>query len=258
MSTESSVLEKAALLCLKNARQYIKDADLLYSFKSYGHALALTVLSEVELGKAVIYHLWSKDLISGETLPPPFQDFFWEKKYGLFASETWWIGTVIASNIEELVRSLIDASEEAGDAASTGGELSSSALQRIAEVTERMRLENDKLAELELHRSLSFFVDFSVHDASILTPDLAQKSLVRDRIREAKQRIRVGTPFLSLSLSDVPKRIAKILLEEAFQSILPMRGRISRFVMPVKDQVIETKTAFEFQGGGADFEENLV
>ena len=136
---EASVLEKAAKLCLKNARQLIKDAEFLYSFKSYGHALGLTVLSDVELGKAVIYHLWSKGLISGETLPPPLQACFWERQYGLFASKTWWVGLAIASNVEELVRGLLDASEAGEGGAATGEKFSSSALRCSSEIIERMR-----------------------------------------------------------------------------------------------------------------------
>lgn len=241
--TEFSVLEKAARLCLRNARQYVKDADILYSFKSYGHALALTVLSDVELGKAVIYHLWSKDLISGDALPPPFQSYFWERQYGLFASETWWVGLVIASNVEELVQDLLDASEEAGAAAAKGEELSAPAIRRITGIIERMGLENGKLVKLEECRAKGFFVDFSVYDASIVTPDVVENTLVKDRIQKAKHRIRLSTPFLSLSLSEVPRRIARLLLEEAFQSILPLRGRIRQFVLPVKDHFEEPMAA---------------
>jgi len=231
VSTEYGVLEKAARLCLKNARQYIKDACTLYSFMSYGHALALTVLSDVELGKAVIYHLWSKDLISGNTLPAPFQAYFWEKKYELFASETWWVGLTIASNVEYLVQTLIDSSQ--GNEAEVG-ELSKSTIGQITEIYERMGSENGKLPEFEDCRDKGFFVNLDVHDSSIVSPDLVEKTLVKDRIKKAKQRIRVGTPFLSLSLNDTPKRITGLLLEEAFQSILPLRDRIRSFILPAK------------------------
>ena len=70
--TESSLLEKAVNLCLGNAKQYLRDADLLHSFKSYRQSLALTAMSGVELGKAVIYPLRSKGLVAQETLSFPF------------------------------------------------------------------------------------------------------------------------------------------------------------------------------------------
>lgn len=221
---------------MNNAKQYLKDADILYSFKSYGHALALTLLSDVELGKAVIYNLWSKDLISGDILPPPYQSYFRERQYGLFASDTWWVGLVIASNIEELVQILLDASEEAGEAFTKGRELSASAKRRITEVVEKMGQENGKLIELEEYRTKGFFVEFSIYEVRVSTPAAVEKNLVKERLHKAKQRIKRGEPFLSLSLTEVPRKIAKLLLEEAFQSILPLRNRISEFILPVKNQ----------------------
>jgi hypothetical protein len=233
--TESGVLDKIAESCLKNARQFINDAEILCSFKSYGHALALTVLSDIELGKTAIYAIWSKDLIAGTTLPPLFQSYFWEKKYGLFASKTWWVGLVIASNVEELVQELLDTSEIAGESASNGGAISPLSMQRITMIIEKMNSENRKLAELEDYRTKSFFVDFNNKDSSVVTPGIVQKSLVIDRIRKAKHRIKRGKPFLSLSLGEVQKRIARILIEEAFQNILPLSDRINQFILPVKE-----------------------
>lgn len=44
--------EKAVNLCLENAEQYIKDAELLIENSSFGHAYAFGVLAYEELGKA--------------------------------------------------------------------------------------------------------------------------------------------------------------------------------------------------------------
>lgn len=188
---EDSILGKAEKLCLKNAKQYIKDADMLYSVKSYGHALALTVLSDVELGKAVIYNLWHKGLLSEDTLTQPYQSYFRERQYGLLASETWWVGLVIASNVDELVQNLLDASEEAGTSAAEGGELSASAMQRITELIEILGRENKKLRELEEYRTRGFFVNFSLHEAKISTPALVERTLVKERLQKAKKRIKL-------------------------------------------------------------------
>ena len=69
-------LSEASKSCLDNAKQYLKDAELLFSTNSYGHALALTVLCDIELGKAVIYHLCYKRLITEEVLPNQYLCFF--------------------------------------------------------------------------------------------------------------------------------------------------------------------------------------
>lgn len=235
--SEESILEKAASLCLKNAKQYIKDADLLYSFKSYGHALSLTVLSDVELGKTVIYNLWSKNLIKEDILPSYFRPIFREKKYDLFASETWWIGFVIASNVHELVQSLIDVSEEAGDLVAKR-ELSAVAKKRIAELIKKMNNENNLIGEFEDYLRQGFFVDFGLPEIGISTPAMVERALVREHLRRAKQRINFCKPFLSLSLSEVSRIIAQIFLKEAFESILLLRSRISRFTLPDKNQGI--------------------
>jgi AbiV family abortive infection protein len=36
---------------LENAEQYLKDAEILIAFRSYGHAYGLVVLGEEEFGK---------------------------------------------------------------------------------------------------------------------------------------------------------------------------------------------------------------
>ena len=74
-------LSEASKLCLDNAKQYVSDAGLLFSAKSYGHALALTILSDIELGKAVMYHLCSKGMVTEDILPPTFLPNFIEKDY---------------------------------------------------------------------------------------------------------------------------------------------------------------------------------
>jgi hypothetical protein len=115
-----------------------------------------------------------------------------------------------------------------GDSASKREDISTLAMKQIIEIARKMSLENRKLEEIEEYSEKGYFVDFSVHDASIVTPDIVQKTLVKDRIRKANVASKADTPFLSLSLSEVPRKITRILLEEAFRSILPLGDRISQ------------------------------
>ena len=220
---------------MQNAKQYIKDADILFSFKSFRNSLALTILSDVELGKAVIYHLLSKDLIAQDTLPSPYQSYFREKHYELLASETWWVGLLIASNVEYLVQNLLDISEEAGKVAANQGEFSALAQRMTTELVEKMNGENSKLKELEEYRRKGFFIDFNLPEAKFRSLTKVERTLLKERISRAKQRIKIGQPFLSLSLTEAPRSIAKHLLREAFQSILPLKSEISQFTFPQKN-----------------------
>jgi len=54
LSIQIKELENGVNLCLDNAEQYIKDAELLRKNSSFGHAYALGVLAYEELGKAVM------------------------------------------------------------------------------------------------------------------------------------------------------------------------------------------------------------
>ncbi len=226
---ETILLEKVTKLCLKNAKQYVKDAELLYTFKSYGHALALTILSDIELGKAVVYHLWAKDLITEENLPSAYLSCFRRKQYGLFASKTWWIGLVIASNVEELVQSIIDISENIGNV-SMISEFSPVVQKQINELSEKMNKENDKLMQFEDYKQKMFFVNFD-SQVVISSPDTCERALAKDRIQTAKKRILLGEPFLYLSFNETSKIIAQTFLETAFQSILTIENKISEFVI---------------------------
>lgn len=55
LSRESLI--KATKFCLQNAKQFLDDAKLLLSRKSYGHAFSLAALAEEEISKALIYYL---------------------------------------------------------------------------------------------------------------------------------------------------------------------------------------------------------
>ncbi|MDD5529649.1 MAG: AbiV family abortive infection protein [bacterium] len=48
-------LVEATKLCLQNAKQFIDDARILISKKSYGHGFSLAVLASEEVSKALIY-----------------------------------------------------------------------------------------------------------------------------------------------------------------------------------------------------------
>ena len=232
---DHKLLEKASKLCLDNAKQYIKDARILYSTKSYGHTLALTVLSDIELGKSVMYHLCSKGIIREEFVPNQFVSFIKEKKYDDFASETWWVGLVLASNVESLVPSIFTFCDYSGKISNdkNKSELSEETKKQMFELIEKMKPENKKIFELLEFACKGFFVNFDLSEKKLGSPLDADKSLVKERLEKVEERIENGEPFLLLSFSTIQKKIAEGLLKAAFESIVPISSEINQLIMPL-------------------------
>ncbi|MGD2066361.1 MAG: AbiV family abortive infection protein, partial [Candidatus Bathyarchaeota archaeon] len=98
---KQELLKEASDLCLENAKKLIKDADLLFAFKSYGSALALVTIGNEEVGKAVIYKLLSHNLITEESLPNNFHQYLQEDNFQALASQSCWMGLALASCAQE-------------------------------------------------------------------------------------------------------------------------------------------------------------
>lgn len=227
---ESGLLEKVTRLCLNNAKQYLRDAEFLYSSQSYGHALALTVLSDIEVGKSVIYYVCSQGMITEEVLPPQFISYLKEKQYDLLASETWWLGLVLASNVDVLVPILFRVSVFSGTSAS---DLSQETRKQIFELVEELKSENEKIFELHEFASKSFFVNLKFREEKVDSPSNIMKSLVKERLEETKKRIENGEPFLFLSFSEKQKKIAQEFLKTALESLIPIRKEIKKTILPI-------------------------
>ncbi|MBT8172410.1 AbiV family abortive infection protein [Candidatus Bathyarchaeota archaeon] len=235
---EQNLLAIASKCCLDNAKQYIKDAQLLCSNKSYGHAIALTVLSDVELGKSVIYHISAKGIISENALPPQFSSYFKEKQFDKLASETWWVGLVLASKLEVIVPSLITLCEYSGNITinKQTTKLSPEANKTISEIIERIKPENNKIKELIDFLDKEFFVKFNLEEMKVDCPLKTKESFVKKRLKKDSERIENGEPFLSLSFSEIQIKIARLLLKGAFESILPMRKKIKQLIIPLESK----------------------
>ena len=234
---EHPLLSEASKHCLENAKQYVKDARILYSTKSYGHALAITILSDIELGKSVIYHLCAKGMVTEDILPKQFQSHIKEKKYDTLASETWWVGLVLASNVEDLVPNIFTFCDYSGKISSdrNKSELSNEVKKQMDRLIEKMKPENKRINELIEFACKGFFVKFKENEEKIVSPSDVDKSIVKARLEKVEERIENGEPFLLLSFSQIQKRIAKGLLSQAFESIIPIQSEITKLVMPLKN-----------------------
>jgi hypothetical protein len=232
---EKVIISKASGLCLKNAKQYIQDAKLLFSSNSYGHALALTVLGDIELGKAVIYHLCAKGLITKEVLPNPFIIYYKEKNYEGLANQTWWVGLVLASNIDILVPSIFTLVQYPEKITSQEKKSESSQQTKtiITNLIKEIKPKNKNIYELLNFACESFFVNFKFNENYTSSPLDVKKSLVKERIQKVEERIDSGEPFLLLSFSEIQKKIGQGLLKAAFESIIPIRTQINQLIIPL-------------------------
>jgi len=233
--SEKVLISKASKLCLENSKQYIQDAKLLFSSNSNGHALALTVLSDIELGKAVIYHLCAKELINEEVLPEQFVTYFKEKKYESLVNQTWWVGLVLASNIDALVPSIFTLVQYSEKIISQekNTDLSHQTKTLMMDLIKEIEPKNKNIYELLNFACEGFFVNFKFNENYISSPLDVKNSLVKERIQKVEERIENGEPFLLLSFSEIQKKIGQGLLKAAFKSIIPIRTQIKQLIIPL-------------------------
>lgn len=231
---KNKLLEKTLKASLKNAKQYIKDAEILCSFRSYGHALAFTILGDVEMGKSAIYNLYSKNLIPETTLPEPYSTYYKNNEIEKFTAETWWIGYVLISNIEEILQNLIEVTQEVemDPAEEFGIRLTKKGLKIHKKLIPKLIEENDKIKELEEHITKGLLVQPNFETNTVDAPNKVKKSLVKERIKIAKKNIKTAEPFLNFPINAVQQKIIKMLLTIAFESIIPIKKEITHFILP--------------------------
>jgi hypothetical protein len=231
---KNKLLEKTSKGCLKNAKQYFKDAEILCSFRSYGHALGFTILGDVKMGKSAIYNLYSKNLIPVSNLPEPYSTYCRENEIEKFAAESWWIGFVLASNIEEIIQNLIEVTQEVKIDSSKefGLRLTKKGTQIQKKLIQKLLLENEKIRELEEYKTKAFLVKPNFWTITVDSPNLVKKSVVKQRLKIAKKRIKTAEPFLNFPINSVQQSLTKMLLTIAFHSILPIKKEITHFIIP--------------------------
>lgn len=199
--SEEKLLKEAVVLCLDNAEQYHKDAEILVAFRSYGHALALTVLGEEELAKAIIYYLWSEDL-----LPEHFISYLEKKQYGHIDEQAWAKGLTISYEIIELGEHIREAIEKR-ERIRTQDFIS---LPRLFDKKSNVL----KFKTLQKNKERGFYVDFNTEKMKFLSPSSLKKDMVERYLSETKNRFEFLKPFLSLSLTPSEKKIIKAQLKD--------------------------------------------
>lgn len=231
---KNKFFEKASNSCLQNASQYIEDAEILCSFRSYGHALGFTILGDVEMGKAVMYYLFSKNLMPETTLPEPYSNYYLNNEFEQLSSESWWIGFVIISNIEEILQNLIEITKEVivKKNVKFGIKFSKRGRKIQKNLVELMKKENEKIKDIDNQISKAFLVQSNYKTKVIMTPNQVKKADVKEVIKTARKKLKTVEPFRNLPLNSTQQKLTKMLLTIAFQSILPIKKEIIQCIIP--------------------------
>lgn len=196
-------LKEAVILCLENAEQYYQDAEILVAIRSYGHAFALTVLGEEEFGKAMIYYLFSQNLFPKDLLSEPFKSYLKKGQYGTLGKQYLAMGYALISGLDELVKDIVESIEMTR----TRKKLETTIRgQNASKLAEKIRIGLDQFQKLQNKKESGLFVDFDVMN-EISSPNLFKKSEVKEYLHQAKNRLELYKPFITLSLTPSQKSI---------------------------------------------------
>ena len=215
---KNEVLEEASDLCLENAKKLIKDADLLFAFKSYGSALALVTIGNEEFGKAVIYKLLSQDLITEESIPSNFQQYLQEENYQVLASQSCWMGLALASCAQEfgeLLYSFLGKTKNF-DFKHNEIPLSSTETTQARKLIENL---GNHIMECQRHYKdvkKGLYVTLNYVDKKTLSPLDIAESEVQKIISTSRERLGFVETFFTINLTEAQKRLVITFFKTAY------------------------------------------
>ncbi|MEM2971085.1 MAG: AbiV family abortive infection protein [Candidatus Bathyarchaeia archaeon] len=207
---EKEILERAMNLCLENVERYIKDAELLITNSSYGHAYSLLILAEEELTKATIYYLGALGVIEPK--------FF--KKVLLKHSSKHWLQAGIHVGIRLSIETFL---EELGDFLLTG----KSEKKAISKMLSLKKLEEavvkapEKEAALiveamekERKRLKGFYVDVDLDRKSVWSPKSISKKDAENYLSTVKSRYSIIKLGSNVRLSESEVKRYKMIFDK--------------------------------------------
>lgn len=215
---KQELLNEATDLCLENARKLIKDAELLFAFKSYGSALALVTIGNEEFGKAVIYKMLSNDLITKESLPNNYHQYLEEENYQSLAFQSCWMGLALASCAQEfgeLLYSFLGKTKNV-DLEHNKNPLSST------ETTQALKLiENLGKHIVECHRyyknvKKGLYVTLNPADGKVLSPLDIDESEVHRIISSSRERLSFVETFFTINPTEAQRRMVMAFFKKAY------------------------------------------
>lgn len=214
------VLKRAVKLCLENAEQYIKDAELLIKNESYGHAFALTVLAEEEAAKVWIYYLcvqgilgvhgdWTKDILKHRI----------KQSFAFMLTLMYKVGDLIYE-IQESVEKMAEANSK---------KAKEIVLKKMRNFQERM-VKSVTYQRGEFYESLKWFkgmqrekekalyVDVNIERKRLSSPKTFNKSEVRKYLSQVEKRLEMTKEGVNRPMIPSVKEYTKSLMRDFLRS----------------------------------------
>jgi len=214
MKTEKP-LRKVAIMSLKNAEQFIKDAEFLVKKRSYGHAFALSVLAEEELAKAVMYYLCAEGIfgINGKWRNDSIRHV---RKQG-FA-----FGIAFMYELILMIEEAMDFARRKARRDATKFKVIFE--KKIAEILQKeMKLFASKRGDLYDHlkpfekiqekRERALYVEAKLQKGEITSPRDFKKSEAKQYISHVKERLEVLKDEINGKMKDQDKHVAMSLIK---------------------------------------------
>jgi len=214
------ILTEAVKLCLDNAEQYIKDAEVLVKNSSYGHAFALSVLAEEETAKAWMYYLcvqgilgvhgdWRKDI----------RKHRFKQKLAFMLTLMYKVGELIYE-IQESVEKMAEANSN---------KAKEIVLKKMKNFQERM-VKSVTYQRGEFHESLKWFkgmqeekekalyVDLNIERKRLSSPKMFNKSEVRKYLSQVEKRLEMTKEGVNRPMIPSVKEYTKSLMRDFLRS----------------------------------------
>jgi hypothetical protein len=215
---KQELLEEASDLCLENAKKLIKDAELLFAFKSYGSALALVTIGNEEVGKAVIYKLLSQGLITEKSIPGNFNQHMREGDYQALASQACWMGLALASCAQEfgeLLYTFLGKTKNI-DFEHNKIPLSSIETTRALKLIENLGNHIVECQRYYKNVKKGFYVTLDYGDEKVCSPLEIAEPEVHKIISSSRERLSFVEPFFAVNLTEMQKRLVMKFFRKAY------------------------------------------
>ena len=215
---KQELLEEASDLCLENAKKLIKDAELLFAFKSYGSALALVTIGNEEVGKAVIYKLLSQGLITEKSIPGNFNQHMREGDYQALASQACWMGLALASCAQEfgeLLYTFLGKTKNI-DFEHNKIPLSSIETTRALKLIENLGNHIVECQRYYKNVKKGFHVTLDYGNEKVCSPLEIAEPEVHKIISSSRERLSFVEPFFAVNLTEMQKRLVMKFFRKAY------------------------------------------